>query len=266
MTFRDRAIVVTGGGGGIGREMVLDLLDRGARVAALDIRQEGLDETVGLALAGGRLSTHSVDVSDRAAVQDAAEQVLAEHGPIDGAIHNAGIIQPFARFIDLDDNAIDKVIAVNLHGTIHMARAFLPHLVTRTEARFAVVSSAACFVPLAGQGVYGATKGAIKLLAEGLWAELIGTGVSVSVVFPGSVATEIASNSGVDMGSRFESDSSRASATSAQDAARIALDGIEDRRLHVLVGRDARLLTLASRITPKLATRLIAKRLTALLP
>jgi NAD(P)-dependent dehydrogenase (short-subunit alcohol dehydrogenase family) len=134
MTFRDRAVVVTGGGGGIGRHLVFGLLERGARVAALDVRQEGLDETADLAAAGDRLSTHTVDVSNRDGVQGAPEQVLARHGSIDGVIHNAGIIQPFVRFVDLDYEAIDKVVAVNLYGTIHMAKAFLPHLVTRPEA------------------------------------------------------------------------------------------------------------------------------------
>ncbi|APX32022.1 hypothetical protein BH708_03950 [Brachybacterium sp. P6-10-X1] len=266
MTFRDQVVVVTGGGGGIGRAMVLDLLGCGAQVAALDIRQDGLEEITNLAAAGGRLSTHAVDVSDRAGVQGVAEQVLARHGSIDGVIHNAGIIQPFARFVDLDYEAIDKVVAVNMYGTVHVAKAFLPHLMTRPEARFAVVSSAASFLPLTGQGIYGATKAAVKLFTEGLRAELSETGVSVSVVIPGSVATDIASNSGVDMGSRFESDSRRSSATTAEAAARIALDGIEARRMHVLVGRDAGLLNFASRIAPKLTTRLVAKRLNQLLP
>ncbi|WP_029089693.1 SDR family NAD(P)-dependent oxidoreductase [Brevibacterium album] len=266
MTFQGHTIVVTGGGGGIGRHMTLGLLARGARVAILDVRQEGLDETVGLAGAGGRLSSHLVDVSDRSGVLGAADQVLAEHGSIDGVIHNAGVIQPFARFLDLDDAAIDKVVAVNLFGTIHMASAFLPHLVTRPEARFAAVSSAASFLPLAGQSVYGATKAAVKLLMEGLATELAETGVRVSVVLPGSVATDIAANSGVDMGSRFESDSSRSTAITAQDAARIALDGIEARRPLVLIGRDARFLSVASRVAPGLVTRVVSKRLTDMLP
>ena len=116
-----------------------------------------------------------------------------------------------------------------------------------------------------GQSVYGATKASIKLLTEALYAELSETAVSVTVVFPGSGATDIASNS-VDMGSRFDSDSSRSSATAAHDAAHIALDGIERRRRHVLIGRDARLLNLASRIAPKLSAHLLYKQMKRLLP
>lgn len=240
-----------GGGGGIGRHLVLGLLERDARAAAPGPR-ESLDETARLAAAG--LSIQAVDVSDKAAVRDKAAQVLARHGSIDGVIHNAGIIQAFGRFVDLDNEAIDKVVAVNLYGALHVAKAFLLHLVTRPEARFAVVSSAASFLPLAGQGVDGAMKAAVKLLTEALWAELSETGASVSVVIPTSVATDIASNSGVDTGSRSESDNSRSAATTAKTAAQIALGGIDSRRLHLLVGHGARLLKLTSRVATRLAT------------
>lgn len=266
MNVRDKLVVVTGGGSGIGRQVVLGLLERGARVAALDIRQESLDETSELSAAGDRLSTHVVDVSDRDAVQGVPEQVIATHGSVDGVIHNAGIIQPFVRFVDLDDAAIERVINVNLYGTIHMAKAFVPHLLTRPEAHLAIVSSAACFLPLAGQVIYGATKASVKLLTEGLYAELLETKVSVSAIFPGSVATDIASNSGVDMGVRFESGGKRSRATTAEDAARIILDGIEKGRLHIFVGRDARLMNLANRVAPKRTTHLIYKQMKELLP
>lgn len=268
MRVRDKVVVVTGGGSGIGRQLVLDLLERGARVAALDIRQQSLHETSELSGsgAGDRLSTHVIDVSDRDAVQGVPERVIASHGAVDAVIHNAGIIQPFVRFVDLDYSAIDKVVDVNLYGTIHIAKAFLPQLVARPEAHLAIVSSAACFLPLAGQAFYGATKASVKLLTEGLYAELLETNVSVSAVFPGSVATDIASNSGVDMGERFESDGRRSQATTAEDAAQIILNGIENRRLHIHVGRDAQLLHLANRVAPKLATHLIYKQMKDLLP
>ena len=266
MNLTDKVIVVSGGGSGIGRHLVLGLLERGARVAALDLNQQSLDETARLAAADERLSTHLVDVSDRDAAQGAPGQVIAAHARVDGVIHNAGIIQPFVRFVDLDYAAITKVIDVNLYGTIHMAKAFVPHLLSRPEAHLAIVASAACFLPLAGQSVYGATKSSVKLLTEGLYAELLETNVSVSAVFPGSVATAIAANSRVDMGERFESGDKRSRATTAEDAARIILDGIAKGRLHIYVGRDARLMNLAHRVAPRLATQLIDKQLKALLP
>ncbi len=69
MKVEGKVWVVTGGGSGMGRELVLQLLGRGARVAAVDLNPEGLGETAGAAAAGSRLSTHVVDITDRRAVQ-----------------------------------------------------------------------------------------------------------------------------------------------------------------------------------------------------
>jgi short-subunit dehydrogenase len=267
MKLRDKVIVVTGGGSGIGRQLVGGLLGRGARVAAIDIRQENLDETSELAVAGDRLSIHVADVTDREIVEGLPGRVVASHGSVDGIINNAGIIQPFVRLKDLDYAAIERVIDVNLHGTIHMVKAFLPHLLERPVAHLANVSSMGGFLPVPGQTIYGATKAAVKLLTEGLYAELLDTKVAVSVIFPGAVATDIATHSGIEMVAGDESDDGgRFLTTSAKDAARIILDGIEDDRLHINVGRDSRLMNLANRAAPRRATHLIYKQMKELLP
>ena len=94
MKTQNKIIVVTGGGNGIGRELVLHLLNKGARVAALDISEAGLKETA--ELAGDKkdkLSLHVVNITDRAAVEALPEQVIAKHGAVDGVINVAGIIQ-----------------------------------------------------------------------------------------------------------------------------------------------------------------------------
>jgi short-subunit dehydrogenase len=264
MKLRDRVVVVTGGGSGIGRQLVRGLLERGARVAAVDIRQENLDETSELAVAGDRLSIHVADLTDREVVEGLPERVIASHGSVDGIINNAGIIQPFVRLKDLDYLSIERVIDVNLYGTIHMVKAFLPHLLERPVAHLANVSSMGGFLPVPGQTIYGATKAAVKLLTEGLYAELLDTKVGVSVIFPGAVATDIATHSGIDIDD--ESDGGRFPTTSAEDAARIILDGIEDDRLHIYVGCDSRLMNLANRAAPRRATHLIYKQMKELLP
>lgn len=263
MKVTGKVVVVTGGGNGIGREMVLELLRRGARVAAVDLRKDSLDEVVEAAAAGDRLATFPVDVTDDAAVAALPEQVASALGPADAVAHVAGIIQPFVRLVDLDDVAMRRVVDVNLYGTLHVVRAFLPGLLRRPVAHVAIVSSMGGYLPVPGQTVYGATKAAVKLLAEGLYAELRHTDVGVTAVMPGAVTTDIAANSGVavpDLG-----DDSRYPATEPEDAARTIVDAIEANRLHVYVGRDARLMNLLVRIAPKQATHLIQRQMRGLL-
>lgn len=267
MQVNDKTLVVTGGGNGIGRGLVLGLLERGARVAAVDIREESLAETTSLAEAGDLLSTHVLDITDREATAAFPDEVLAAHGSVDGLINCAGIIQPFVKFQDLEWDAIDQVIGVNLYGTLHMLDAFLPLLLERPVAHIANVSSMGGFLPVPGQAIYGASKAAVKLLTEGLYAELLETPVSVSVVMPGGVGTDITGNSGVEapIDAAAAAESSFPT-TSPERAAEIILDGMEDDKLHILVGRDATMMHVASRIAPRQATHLITRQMKDLLP
>lgn len=266
MKIREKVIAITGGGSGIGQALVLESLARGARVAAADIRPEGLAETAALVDAGDRLATFVVDVSDQNAVGAFPDQVIASHGAIDGYISNAGIIQPFLPLNDLEYEAIERVIDVNLYGAIHMAKAFLPHLLERPAAHIANVSSMGASVPVPGQTVYGAAKAGVKLLTEGLYAELLETNVAVSVIMQGAAATNITANSGVDLPLKGAAAEARArTTTSAEDAARIILDGIEDDKLHIYVGRDAKMMSLFSRVAPRRSTHMIQKQMKDLL-
>ncbi len=270
MDLRERVVVVTGGGNGIGRQVVLELLRRGARVAAIDIRADSLDETAAAAGAGDRLATFVVDITDREATEALPPEVVDVLGPVDALIHVAGIIQPFVPLKDLGYDAIERVVNVNLYGTIHIVKAFLPLLLDRPIAHVATVSSMGGFLPVPGQTIYGATKAAVKLMTEGLYSELLDTNVGVSVIMPGSVSTEITANSGVDLPAAVSAqagpeDAGRFPMTSAEDAAAIIIDGIEKGRLHIHVGRDSWMLSLLKRVAPKRSMHLIQRQMKSLL-
>ena len=173
MHVTGRTLVVVGGGNGIGREVVLELLRRGSRVAAVDLREQSLAETAELTDAGDRLLTLQADITDRTAVDALPTRIVDVLGPVDGLINVAGIIQPFVRLNELDYETMERVFAVNLWGTIHTVKAFLPLLLQRPVAHVANVSSMGAFLPVPGQSVYGASKAAVKLLTEGLYAELV---------------------------------------------------------------------------------------------
>jgi NAD(P)-dependent dehydrogenase (short-subunit alcohol dehydrogenase family) len=267
MKVMDKVIVVTGAGSGMGRALALALLQRGARVAAVDLNEATLKETV--ALAGpqqDKISSHVVNVSDRQAVEALPGEVIAAHGAVDAIINNAGIIQPFVRLNDLPYEAIERVINVNLYGVIYMTKAFLPHLLKRPAAHIVNVSSMGGFFPVPGQSLYGASKAGVKLLTEGLYAELLETNVRVTVVFPGAIATNISQNSGVTIAAPAASESSQSfPTTSAEDAATIIIRGIEEDQFQVYVGRDASMMNRLYRLSPRRATRFMYSRMKGLL-
>lgn len=264
MQIRDRVFVVTGAGSGIGREVVLELVARGASVAAVDLRPEPLAETVRLAgAAPERISTHVVDVSDRAAVEALPGAVVAAHGRVDGLLHIAGIIQRFVPVSELSIEEIERVMNVNFWGTVLMDKAFLPLLLERPHAALLNVASMGALVPVPGQAAYGASKGAVKLLTEGLYAELQGTNVAVTVVFPGGVGTNITENSGVAAPTVRGGKAPKV--TSAPDAAKQIVDAVASGRFRVIIGSDARMLDRISRISPRRAITMVAERMKALL-
>lgn len=265
MDIQDKFFVVTGGGNGIGREVVLGLLDRGARVAAVDLNEAGLGETFTRAGAGSaRLTTHPLSVADRGAVTDLAEMLNSTTGPVDGLINVAGIIQPFVKIQDLSFDDIERVMNVNFWGVVNTTKAFLPTLLHRPEAAIVNVSSMGGFLPVPGQAAYGASKAAVKLFTEALYAECRETPVRVTVVFPGAIATNITGNSGVSIPAMATSGKAPKT-TSAPEAARQIIDGMARGAFRVLIGSDARLMDRLARLAPRRATELIANQMKQLL-
>lgn len=268
MKVNKTVFVVTGAGGGIGSELVLQLLRRGATVAAVDLREDSLD---GLRKKAGdgvtTLSTHALDITNKEQVASLPDTVVEAHGQIDGLINCAGIIQPFVRVNDLSYDAIDRVMNVNFFGTLYMTKAFLPFLLKRSEAHLVNVSSMGGFLPVPGQSVYGASKAAVKLLTEGLYAELLDTPVHVSVVFPGATNTGITKNSNVSTPNVASSDTKDLSARMlpADKAAAIIINGIEANKPQIFTGSDSMFMNRLYRLNPVRATKFIAKQMKSLL-
>ncbi len=271
MNVAQKVIVVTGAGNGMGRETVLELLRRGARVAAVDMSQSALDETVRLAgIDSSRISTHVVDVTDLTAVQALPAAVVAAHDHVDGLINVAGIIHKFRRVNDLSYDEIRKVIDVNYYGVVYMVKEFLPLLLQRPAAQITNVSSMGGYLPVPGQTIYCSSKAAVKLFTEGLRAELAGTNVGVNVLFPGAVATNISVNSGAMSAEdaakmATQSNSSTVKTTSPVLAGKLIVGAFEGNPFHAFVGSDATLMYWLSRIMPEGAANLIQKQMAALL-
>jgi short-subunit dehydrogenase len=258
MKTQGKNIIVTGGGNGVGRKLVLKLLSKGAKVFAIDINEEALKETVVLSQNNPNLYTYPVDISNREAVFAFAQKVIDEHHEVDALINNAGVIQPFIHLKDLDMNRIERVMDINFYGTLNMIKAFLPYLLKRPEAHIVNVSSMGGFLPVPGQSVYGASKAAVKLLSEGLHSELIDTNVHVSVVIPGGIATDIKKNSHISHNVSTETNESHM-ILSADQAADLIIHAMEKNRLCTYIGKDCNIMKLLYKIKPSLAMFMINK-------
>src|SRR6478609_5539744 len=113
MKVANKVIVVTGAGSGMGRELTLQLVQKGATVAMADINEQGMEETAKLAGGGSKISIHKLNITDRASVEKFPEAVIALHGCVDGLINNAGIIQPFVNVSDLGYDVIERIMNIN---------------------------------------------------------------------------------------------------------------------------------------------------------
>jgi len=269
MKVQGKTIVVTGAGNGMGREMVFELMKRGASVAAVDLNEQFLLETRQHIPESNRarFSYYVIDITDLHAVESLPALVISAHGQVDGLINNAGIIQPFVRVNDLDYATIDKVMKVNFFGSLYMIKTFLPYLLNRPEAHIANVSSMGGFLPVPGQSVYGASKAALKLMTEGLQSELAASQIGVSIIFPGAVGTNISSNSGVTLhlSKEAEAMAKKYKPLSAKKAAELMVDGIEKNRERIFVGKDSRFMNILYRLSPGYASRLITRNMKHLL-
>lgn len=257
MQVKDKVIVVSGAGSGMGRELTIQLVKKGATVAMVDLHEETMAETAELA-GEEKTSSYALNIADKAEVEKYVAFAIKHHGAVDGIINNAGIIQPFININELEMSAIERVMNVNFYGTVNMTKGFLPHLMSRPVAHIANVSSMGGFIPFPGQTIYGASKAAVKLFTEGLYAELKDTNVGVTVIHPGAVNTNIMSNSGIEGGDAANSEDANKT-LSAEKAASIMINAIEKNKFRVMVGKDARMLDILYRLSPRKAVNIITK-------
>jgi short-subunit dehydrogenase len=269
MKVHGKVLVVTGAGNGIGRETALELLRRGAKVAGLDLKLEWLEET--RKLAGENAENFfgfDADITDRTRVAALPGEIEKKLGKIDALINVAGIIQPFVKINELTLDAIDHVLSVNFLGPVNMIKSFLPGLLTRPEAHILNVSSMGSFAPVPGQTLYGSTKAALNMLTEGLRSELQETNVSLTLVWPGAIGTNISANSGVSFGSGELTEAQKKAAarvTAPATAGKMIVDAIETKARRIYIGSDSKMMGYLTRLAPDFAANLIYKNMKALL-
>lgn len=255
MKYQDRVAVVTGAGSGIGRALTCALTQDGAHVAASDIDQKGLAETQA-ACRPGQVTTFQVDVADRDAVFEYAQDVRSQLGPASMVFNNAGV-DLFTGVAEMSWKDFDWLIGINIGGVVNGTKAFLPQLIelgsSQQPARLVNLSSAFGLIAVPYQGAYSASKFAVRGFTEALRQEMIieRHPVTVHCVHPGVVRT----NFGTNMRTADTQDPElaakhfqRAALTSAAKAARVILRGTDRNRARILIGPDGRAMAAMPRL------------------
>ena len=266
-TFRGRVAAVTGAGSGIGRALARELAARGAHLALSDIDEATLAETVMLCEGSGvKITSQRVDVADRDAVYAWADQVVADHGRVNLIVNNAGVALA-ATIEAMSYPDFEWLMSINFWGVVYGTKAFLPHLKAAGEGHVINLSSVFGLISVPGQSAYNSAKFAVRGFTDALRIELEmeDCGVSCTTVHPGGVKTNIARNARVDpsvtaAGRSVPDDFDRMARTTPESAARQILLGVTRNRRRVLVGPDAAVIDLVSRLPARVSQRLVAKR------
>ncbi|OJU89024.1 MAG: 2-hydroxycyclohexanecarboxyl-CoA dehydrogenase [Burkholderiales bacterium 66-5] len=189
--LKDKVAIITGAAGGIGRSLVQRFLEEGARVAAFDLNQAGLDELkVKFPQYAGQLGTVQIDITDHDAVARAVQKVHAELKQIDILVNNAGW-DVAKQFVDTTPDLWDKLIAINLKGPLSLQHAVVPLMVAAGGGKIVNIASDAGRVGSSGESVYAACKGGIIAFSKTLARETARSGVRVNVVCPGPTDTAL---------------------------------------------------------------------------
>jgi short-subunit dehydrogenase len=184
--------VVTGASRGIGRALSTELARRGVRLGLMARGKDGLVEAAGELPASpdGAHVTAVADVSKWGQTSRAMDRLAKHLGGIDLLVANAGVLD-YAPFLEQELEQAERMVHVNVFGTLYTMRAALPHMLRSPRGHAVVMSSAAGLRSFPWGAVYGATKAFDRGLAEALRHELAGTGISVTTVYPGEYGTTI---------------------------------------------------------------------------
>ena len=262
MEVKNQNVIVTGAASGLGLELTKQLLNEGANVAALDINEENL-EKLKQELNTDKLKTYVVDMGNSDSILKFKEEYKKDYDDVNILINNAGIIQPFVKVGSLDDKTINRVMNINFFGPLNLIRYFMEDLTKDQKERYIVnVSSMGGFFPFPGQTVYGASKAALKIFTEGLFAELDNTNVRVMIVFPGAMATNITKNSNVEIAATEENSSFKL--LSPVVGANQIINGIKKNKFKVYLGSDTKFLKFLYKLNSVWAIRFINKKMSGI--
>jgi short-subunit dehydrogenase len=252
---------LTGASSGIGHRLALELAERGAWLVLAARNTAKLEQVRSECRAGGgRAFSVSTDVAQEAQCEALIKRTVGEYGRIDTLVNNAGIGLG-GRFEELHDLTPAKdVMQVNFFGSLYCSYYALPYL-KETKGRLVAISSLAGRFPAPNAAAYAASKHAMAGFFDSLRVELAGTGVSVTTIYPGWVATGISSRAmdveGKPIG---EISAHEKNAMTPEACARLIVKGIAERRREIVMTAQGKLGLWLRRLAPGLVDR-VSRRL-----
>lgn len=242
-----KVVAITGGARGIGRATAAALIAQGARIAIGDIESELAEQTAG-ELGGGTIGL-PLDVTDRASFAHFLDQVEERLGPLDVLINNAGIM-PVGPFVQETDAMAARMIDINLHGVLFGSKLALERFLPRGSGHLVNIASSAGKMGLPGGATYSATKHAVVGLSEAIRGEVLRSGVSVTVVMPIGVNTEL--YSGLPQPRGFKT-------AQPEEVADAIVEALQTGRFEVYVPRSSALALRVNQLIPTKMSDLAAR-------
>ena len=192
--FKDKVVVITGAGSGMGRAYAMAFGQLGAKLALNDFDAKGLNDTLALLQAQGRTTvvSQAFDVSNKEAMYAFASHVQQQLGNAHVIINNAGIEGSTQPTWQTDERDYERIMQINFFGVLYGTKAFLPQLLANNEGAVVNISSIFGLVGTPNSSDYCASKFAVRGFTESLMVELEQSPVSVHLVHPGGIATHIA--------------------------------------------------------------------------
>ncbi len=186
-----RVAIVTGAGGGIGREICLRLAQEGACIALFDVNKSAAEAVAGVVQQQGAVcSVHAIDISDYDAVGKAVTEVLKIHGKVDALVNNAGWDQAMP-FVETSPELWQKIIAINYGGPLNMHHHVLPLMLDQGAGKIVNVASDAGRVGSTGESVYAGCKAALTGFGKSVAREVAKSGICINTVCPGPTDTDL---------------------------------------------------------------------------
>jgi len=257
----DATALITGASAGIGTELARQLAARGHNVTLVARRRERLEQ-LGEELRrahGVAADVHVCDLADDAARTKLIVAVKAGERDVDVLVNNAGY-GSFGKFHELELASETGMVRLNVLALQELTGAFLPDMVARGEGAILNVASVAAFQPIPSNASYGATKAFVHSFSEAISAELAGTGVSMTSLCPGPVATEFGEAAGVG---DLESQLPGFMAQSAPDVARTGIEAMVKGKRSVFPGIGPRAAAFGGRFMPRTLLLPLAARATS---